>query len=207
MQPSSFLLATFLLLLSMTTGASAQTCSAEGKTVTATGFIMDNLCIDLVNLMDNPTVKTLEGPEVHSIHCLVDVKSCVDSLYTLLAPPENGSNLYTVKYQLGVAGSALAKNYAENARLLGGEKGFGATVTGVDDGTPELKCVTLSNTVVVDGKPLTLSLSSMFPVPSTAAPDATTVATPTTTAQSSVSPLSMSGVSVIVGVTTAAFTL
>ncbi|RHZ35132.1 hypothetical protein DYB26_013884 [Aphanomyces astaci] len=205
MQPSSFLLATFLLLLSMTTGASAQTCSAEGKTVTATGFIMDNLCIDLVNLMDNPTVKTLEGPEVHSIHCLVDVKSCVDSLYTLLAPPENGSNLYTVKYQLGVAGSALAKNYAENARLLGGEKGFGATVTGVDDGTPELKCVTLSNTVVVDGKPLTLS--SMFPVPSTAAPDATTVATPTTTAQSSVSPLSMSGVSVIVGVTTAAFTL
>ncbi|RHZ11940.1 hypothetical protein DYB37_013974 [Aphanomyces astaci] len=179
MQPSSFLLATFLLLLSMATGASAQTCSAEGKTVTATGFIMDNLCIDTVNLMDNPTVKTLEGPDEHSIHCLVDVKSCVDSLYTLLAPPENGSNLYTVKYQLGVAGSALAKNYAENARLLGGKKGFGATVTGVDDGTNELKCVTLSNTVVVDGKQLTLS--SAPPAPSTSAASCTTAA-PTTTA-------------------------
>ncbi|RHY45516.1 hypothetical protein DYB38_011078 [Aphanomyces astaci] len=170
MQPSSFLLATFLLLLSMATGASAQTCSAEGKTVTATGFIMDNLCIDTVNLMDNPTVKTLEGPDEHSIHCLVDVKSCVDSLYTLLAPPENGSNLYTVKYQLGVAGSALAKNYAENARLLGGKKGFGATVTGVDDGTNELKCVTLSNTVVVDGKQLTLSSAPPAPTTTTSPP-------------------------------------
>ncbi|RHX99429.1 hypothetical protein DYB36_013816 [Aphanomyces astaci] len=171
MQTSSFLLASFLVVLSVTSGAFAQTCSAEGKTVTATGFVMDNYCIDLGNLMDNPTVKTLEGPEVHSIHCLVDLEPCVDSLYTLLAPPENGSNLYTVKYQLGVAGSALAKDYAENARLLGGEKGFSATVTGVDDGTPELKCVTLSNTVVVDGKPLTLS--SVSPDPSTAAPSTT----------------------------------
>ncbi|RHY97376.1 hypothetical protein DYB31_015420 [Aphanomyces astaci] len=201
MQPSSFLLASFLVVLSVTSGASAQNCSAQGKNVTATGFVMDNYCIDLGKLMDNPTVKTLEGPEVHSIHCLVDLKPCVDSLYTLLAPPENGSKLYTVKYQLGAAGSALAKNYAENARLLGGKKGFTATVTGVDDGTPELKCVELSKTVEVDGKPLTLS--SVSPVPSTAAPDATTVATPTTTAQptpSSVNHLVLSGVAAAVGI-------
>ncbi|RHY35889.1 hypothetical protein DYB34_014171, partial [Aphanomyces astaci] len=74
MQPSSFLLASFLVVMSVTSGTSAQNCSAQGKNVTATGFVMDNYCIDLGNLMDNPTVKTLEGPEVHSIHCLVDLK-------------------------------------------------------------------------------------------------------------------------------------
>ncbi|RQM21520.1 hypothetical protein B5M09_013522, partial [Aphanomyces astaci] len=76
-----------------------------------------------------------------------------------------------------------------------------ATVTGVDDGTPELKCVELSKTVEVDGKPLTLS--SVSPVAYTAAPDANTP----TTAHSSVSPLSMSVVSIVVGVMTVAFTL
>ncbi|RHY93385.1 hypothetical protein DYB35_013357, partial [Aphanomyces astaci] len=81
------------------------------------------------------------------------------------------------------------------------KKGFTATVTGVDDGTPELKCVELSKTVEVDGKPLTLS--SVSPVASTAAPDATTVATPTTTAQptpSSVNHLVLSGVAAAVGI-------
>ncbi|RHY25562.1 hypothetical protein DYB32_008235 [Aphanomyces invadans] len=109
------------------------------------------------NLVDNPSVITLKGPDVHTIHCLIDLTPCVESKYTLLAPPANGSDLYSVKYQLGDAGSALARAAARGARSLGGKTGFSVTVTGIDDGTPELKCVDISKTVIADGKTLTLA--------------------------------------------------
>jgi hypothetical protein len=32
---------------------------------------MDNLCIDLGTLLDRPDIKTLEGPEQHSLHWYV----------------------------------------------------------------------------------------------------------------------------------------
>jgi hypothetical protein len=32
------------------------------------GFIMDTICIDLGYLLDNPSVRTLENPGVHSFH-------------------------------------------------------------------------------------------------------------------------------------------
>jgi hypothetical protein len=32
------------------------------------GFIMDTICIDLGTLLDNPSVRTLENPGVHSFH-------------------------------------------------------------------------------------------------------------------------------------------
>ncbi|ETV92852.1 hypothetical protein H310_13043 [Aphanomyces invadans] len=139
----------------------AQACTARGENVTVSGFVMDNLCISLGTLLDNPTVLTLKGPDVHSIHCLVDVRSCVASKYAILAPPANGSDLYSVKYQLGQDGSTTAKAYAEAARALGGKQGFSVTVTGIDDGTNELQCVTVSRNVVVDGKALSLPATSI----------------------------------------------
>ncbi|ETW02875.1 hypothetical protein H310_05347 [Aphanomyces invadans] len=148
---------TFLALVSMASTAAAQACTATGTNVTVSGFVMDNFCIQRGNLVDNPSVITLKGPDVHTIHCLIDLTPCVESKYTLLAPPANGSDLYSVKYQLGDAGSALARAAARGARSLGGKTGFSVTVTGIDDGTPELKCVDISKTVIADGKTLTLA--------------------------------------------------
>ena len=68
---------------------------------------MDNLCIDLGTLLDNPSVKTLENPGVHSMHCLLDVPSCVRSMFTVLRDPTNAGGKYSVAYQLGLNGTQL----------------------------------------------------------------------------------------------------
>lgn len=36
------------------------------------GYVMDQTCIELGNLIDNPSVKTLENPGVHSLHWYVE---------------------------------------------------------------------------------------------------------------------------------------
>jgi hypothetical protein len=37
------------------------------------GFIMDKICIDLGYLLDNPSVRTLENPGVHTFHWYVNL--------------------------------------------------------------------------------------------------------------------------------------
>ncbi|EQC38756.1 hypothetical protein SDRG_03720 [Saprolegnia diclina VS20] len=138
--------------------AAAAGCSATGKTVSVTGYIMDNLCIDMGTLLDKPQVKTLLNPELHSIHCLVDVKACVSSKYTVLAPPTgNASNLYSVAYQLDAGTTEKLQALAEAARKAGGNQGFAATLTGIDDGSKTLQCATIDPTVNVDGKAITVT--------------------------------------------------
>jgi hypothetical protein len=104
---------------------------------------MDQLCIDRGTLLDNPSVKTLENPELHTIHCLIDIKRCIDSGFTILKPPSTPGGLYSVQYQLGKEGTQLAIKAMEQARANGVKSGFSMNVTGIDDGTPELKCITV----------------------------------------------------------------
>jgi hypothetical protein len=40
--------------------------------VSAEGYIMDETCIVLETLIDNPSVRTLENPGVHSLHWYVE---------------------------------------------------------------------------------------------------------------------------------------
>jgi hypothetical protein len=91
-------------------------CAFTGKEVQVEGLVMDQLCIDRGTLFDNPTVKTLENPVVHSVKCLIDVPECVASGFSILAPPATPGGLYTVKYQLGVEGTQLAVKAGEEAR-------------------------------------------------------------------------------------------
>jgi hypothetical protein len=58
--------------------------SSIGDTICVEGYIMDYFCIQLGRLLDNSLAKTLEEPELHSIHCLVDVNVCVDSPFEVL---------------------------------------------------------------------------------------------------------------------------
>lgn len=53
------------------------------------GFVMDRFCIDRGTLVDNPQVETLVEPEVHSVHCLIDVSSCINSEYEILFEPND----------------------------------------------------------------------------------------------------------------------
>jgi hypothetical protein len=66
------------------------------------GYIMDWFCIERGTLLDNPSIRALEGPEEHTVHCLVDVGICYNSWYEVLVTPlvlneERG----TMEYQRG----------------------------------------------------------------------------------------------------------
>ena len=56
---------------------------------------MDRFCIDRGTLLDNPSIRTLEQPELHSYHCLLDVRACTRSGYEILVDPINPGDLYT----------------------------------------------------------------------------------------------------------------
>jgi len=73
---------------------------AVGDTICTEGFVMDFFCINRGTLLDNPSVRTLVGPEKHSVHCLVDVNSCVTSPFEILLPPTGNQTLYQRGWQL-----------------------------------------------------------------------------------------------------------
>lgn len=71
-----------------------------GDTICVEGYVMDFFCINRGTLLDNPSVRTLEGPGEHSVHCLVDVNSCVTSPFEILLDPKEGELLYKRGWQL-----------------------------------------------------------------------------------------------------------
>jgi len=64
---------------------------------------MDTFCIDRNTLLDDPTVFSLEQPELHSLHCLVDVASCFTSPFEMLAK-EPGSDAFSRGWRFDDAG-------------------------------------------------------------------------------------------------------
>ena len=60
-------------------GVSDITVVSIGDTFCVEGYVMDHYCIDIGSLLDRPNIRTLEGPEQHSIHCLVDVGPCLNA--------------------------------------------------------------------------------------------------------------------------------
>ncbi|KAF0718315.1 Aste57867_1766 [Aphanomyces stellatus] len=178
---SFFALAFALAASTVNAAATCPPADATLQSVTFTGYVMDNFCIDMGTMVDNPNNKTLVAPQLHSIHCLIDLEPCIKSQYAMLeklATPVNDT-LYAVKYQLGADGSALALQYAKAAKAKSATRGFTATVTGYSDGkNAALQCVTLAKTINVDGKDMALTDADLAAVaPSTAA----TTTTPTTT--------------------------
>jgi len=75
---------------------STTTALKVGDTICTVGYIMDYYCIQRGTLFDNQAVPTLgpDGPIVHSIHCLIDVPSCISSPFELLldVSPEGETN-------------------------------------------------------------------------------------------------------------------
>jgi len=153
-------------------------------------------------LLDNPSAKTLEQPDVHSLKCLVDVPMCVNGGFEILGDPEPGSgDPYTRVVRLDTSGTQQAVDLAHRTgspsacNSCTGElgditAGFRATVRGVlvpDSGSPPL----LNTTEVLPsetGCPKTTEVpsvapsSKMTPQPTTTVPSM--APTPTSGARS-----------------------
>jgi hypothetical protein len=71
-----------------------------GEQFCVEGFVMDFYCIDRRFLLDRSTIRTLERPELHSVHCLVDVDQCNESPYEILLDPLPGESLYARGWRL-----------------------------------------------------------------------------------------------------------
>jgi len=87
-----------------------------GDNICVEGYIMDFFCIDRGTLLDAPSVRTLENPELHSFHCLIDVNSCVTSPFEVLLDPStnDGDDLYNRGFRLDDASKQQAIALAQS---------------------------------------------------------------------------------------------
>ena len=120
-------------------------CSTPGSTMTVTGIVMDNFCIERGTLLDKPSIKTLENPYEHTIHCLIDVPQCIQSKYALLMAPKSTGGLWTVAYQLETEGTELIIEEAKKLRERGVIQNLTLTLSGVVESNrgsePFLRCI------------------------------------------------------------------
>ena len=70
---------------------------------------MDDFCIERGTLFDNQDLVTLENPDQHSVHCLVDVQSCVTSPWEILSDPMMGGDMMTYGRTIRVDGESRDK--------------------------------------------------------------------------------------------------
>ena len=70
----------------------------------------------LGTLLDAPDVVTLEEPNLHSFHCLLDVRQCAVSDYEVLMDPVPGETLHQRAYALD---SDSKQKVTELAKALG----------------------------------------------------------------------------------------
>ena len=146
------------------------------------GFVMDKYCIDLGVLLDNSAIETLENPEQHSVHCLVDVSRCYNSGFNILLPNPSGSPAYALALKLDAAGNQMVIDEARrvgkpgaghcttctgNGELKEGFRGtfFGTLVRAADGdvSTLKVKNMTVSpkafNASAADGCPGSMNLN------------------------------------------------
>ena len=100
-----------------------------GDEVCISNFIMDQYCIGLGHFLDNNDVMTLEHPEEHSFHCLLDVGLCKGSGYTVLGPKDDEMGMHCIGYRLQETERVI------EAGLAAGQKGYCTDCTG-DDSKP-----------------------------------------------------------------------
>ena len=142
-----------LLLLAVITSWGGANAAQE---VCVEGFVMDTFCIKRGTLLDNPSVKTLENPEKHSVHCLVDVFQCYDSGFNILQLNPSGSPSYANNFRLDDVGN---KKVLEVARANGicSTCGSGGTISRGLRGT-FFGTITQEAT---DSQPATLAVKNM----------------------------------------------
>ena len=124
------------------------------------GYIMDRYCIDRGTLLDNAAVRTLESPEMHSVHCLVDVDRCVNSAFEVLGACDescaNPEGLYCRAFRLDDAGKAAAIALAR-------ETGSCSTCTGAGSQRAGFRATVVGQVVDLNAAPPVLAVTSLLP--------------------------------------------
>jgi DOMON domain len=101
-------------------------------------FLQDYFCIARGTLFDNPNVTTLslEGPPIHSVHCLIDVPDCVASPFEILIPPlPDNPDMYQRGWRLDDESKELVVALAKSSGICGGcanatiKRGFYVSLT------------------------------------------------------------------------------
>ncbi len=130
------------------------------------GYVMDTFCINRGTLLDNPSLTTLDHPQDHTVHCLVDVDSCWRSGFELLRDPAGSyeaSGIHCRAFQLDKNGNELALSFARAT----GKKGGCTTCTGGADGLVKGMRATMlgtyDNTEPLTSGPRTLKVSRVLP--------------------------------------------
>jgi len=110
---------TFLSLLPMAVALEV------GDTICTEGFVMDFFCINRGTLLDRSDIVSLEGPEEHSLHCLLDVNSCINarSPYEVLVDPPEGEIIHA-------RGWRMTESSKEKMIEMGRSVGICSTCTG-----------------------------------------------------------------------------
>ena len=151
-----------LLLAAITSWGGAN----AAREVCVEGFVMDTFCINLGTLFDNSRFKTLENPEEHSVHCLVDINVCYESGFNILLPNPSGPPAYAHAVRLDGVGNQKVLEVARangicttcgSGRTI--EKGLRGTFFGT---------ITQEAT---DSKPATLAVKNMTVSPKTLDPN------------------------------------
>ena len=93
---------------------------------------MDNYCASRGTLLDNRAVRSLEQPEKHSVHCLVDVERCYGSGMEVLQDEPNSDGVHCSAFALDDHGDDLA---IALARELGDAHGEPLCTTCTGNGT------------------------------------------------------------------------
>ena len=155
-----------LLLAAITSWGGAD----AAREVCVEGFVMDTFCIKRGTLLDNPSVKTLENPEKHSVHCLVDVSVCYKSGFNILQPNPSGSPTYANAFRLDSVGNQKVLEVARANGLSCSTCGSGGTIRQGLRGT-FFGTVTQEAT---DSQPATLTVKNMTVSPKTLDPNSMT---------------------------------
>ncbi|KAL9190054.1 hypothetical protein ACHAXT_007265 [Thalassiosira profunda] len=100
-----------------------------GDEVCITGFIMDRWCIEETGgtLLDNPSIISLQQPEEHSYHCLLDVGVCRRSGFVVLGPKNPATDRHCLGFRIDDGDAVLAAGRAA------GRQGYCTTCTGGED--------------------------------------------------------------------------
>ncbi|CAB9497341.1 expressed unknown protein [Seminavis robusta] len=87
-----FVVTSALLLVSVT-GQQPSGDVSVGQEICTAGYVMDEFCIDFGKLLDAQEFETLNNPEEHTMHCLVDVPKCYDTPFHILSAPLPGDTM------------------------------------------------------------------------------------------------------------------
>jgi len=146
-------LAMNLLLMALGLVHVSEAALQAGDNICVEGFVMDFYCINRGTLLDNPSVRTLEDPGKHSVHCLVDVSSCVSSPFEILLDPRDSEPLYRRGWQLdetskqqgielaqsvGTCSTCDPSNSAQNSHVMGFRMVMNATILDLNADDPSI---------------------------------------------------------------------